>query len=349
MTSTLYDSFSSNSRRTFMAAALAVLAIPLILGSAMPASAADQVSIQLDFTYIRGNYAPFYVGRDKGFFEEEGIEITDIHLGRGSADTAQRVAQGTSPFGFADLPTTLVVRSKGAPVVALAATNVVSPLAMVALEEHGGLKTPKDLEGRSIAVTPALSTYYFFRAFAAANGVDLSKVKEVSATPPYEPLLLSGRVTALPGYIDAEIPILIAHAGGADKVDVLLGEEHGYKTFGTGVISNDKVVAENPDLVERFMRAYIKSFQFVIDNPDEAVKLLVAVDSKLNADILHAQLKADIDHTFTNATTEKCGLGYMDPARWESTREVLVTQKVIESSPPINEVYTNKFVSSSCE
>jgi NitT/TauT family transport system substrate-binding protein len=326
----------------------AVLAVVASLIGTAAGQTTDKITIQLDFTYIRGNYAPFYVGRDKGFFKEEGIEVTEIRMGRGSADTSQRIGQGTSEFGFADLPTALAVRSQGAPVKAIVATNVVSPLAMLSLKERAPLKKPKDLEGQSIAVTPALSTYYFFRAFASANGVDLSKVTEVSAAPPYEPLLLAGRVTALPGYIDAEIPILAAHAGGYDKLDILRGEEYGYKAFGTGVITSDKIINEQPKLVERFVRAYLKAFKFTIDKPQEAADVLMAVDAKLDRNVLLAQLDADIKHTFTNASTGKCVLGYMDPDRWQSTLDVLVTQKVISNAPKLEDVYTNKFVGGRC-
>ena len=275
--------FGSSLKKWATAAALGAS----LVGTAT-AQTADKITIQLDFTYIRGNYAPFYVGRDKGIFKEEDIEVTEIRLGRGSADTSQRIGQGTSEFGFADLPTALAVRSQGAPVKAIVATNVVSPLVMLSLKERAPLKKPKDLEGQSIAVTPALSTYYFFRAFASANGVDLSKVTEVSAAPPYEPLLLAGRVTALPGYIDAEIPILAAHAGGYDKLDILHGEDYGYKAFGTGVITSDKIINEQPKLVERFVRAYLKALKFTIDKPQEAADVLMAVDGKLDRKVLLA-------------------------------------------------------------
>ena len=327
--------------------ALAVIAVLAFLAGGK-AEAADSITVQLDYTYIRGNYAPFYVARDMGMFKDESIDVTEIRVGRGSADTSQRIGKGTSEFGFADLPTALVVRSQGAPIKAIFATSVVSPLAIVSLNEKAHLKKPKDLEGQSVAVTPALSTYYFFHAFAAANGVDLSKVTEVSAAPPYEPLVLSGRVTALPGYTDAEIPILAAHAGGYDKLDILLGEDYGYKTFGTGLITSDKVLAEQPDLVARFVRAYQKALKYTIDNPAGAVDVLMVVDAKLDRAILLAQLRADIDHTFTNATTERCGLGYMDPARWESTLNVLSTQKIINNAPRLDDVYTNKFIGGGC-
>jgi len=335
-----------HNRNLAIVAAAALVGVSCVSGAR--AQAPEKITIQLDFTYLRGNYAPFFIGRDKDMFKDEGIEVTEIRMGRGSADTSQRVAQGTSEFGFADLPTALVVRSQGAPVKAIAATNVVSPLAMLALNARAQLKKPKDLEGQSIAVTPALSTYYFFRAFAAANGVELSKVTEVSAAPPYEPLLLAGRVTALPGYIDAEIPILAGHAGGYDKLDILRGEEYGYKAFGTGIITSDKIISEKPKLVERFLRAYLKALKYTIDRPQEAADALMKADGKLDRKVLIDQLDADIKYTFTNATTDKCGLGYMDPARWESTLNVLVTQKVISNAPKLDDVYTNKFLGGRC-
>jgi hypothetical protein len=74
----------------------------------------------------------------------------------------------------------------------------------------------------------------------------------------------------------------------------------------------------------------------------------MAVDAKLDRNVLLAQLDADIKHTFTNASTGKCGLGYMDPDRWQSTLDVLVTQKVISNAPKLEDVYTNKFVGGRC-
>ena len=96
------------------------------------------------------------------------------------------------------------------------------------------------------------------------------------------------------------------------------------------------------------MRAYQKALQFTIDKPGEAVDVLMAADSKLDPKVLMAQLDADIKYTFTNATTEKCGLGYMDPARWDSTLKVLVDQKVITTIPKLEDVYTNKFIGKRC-
>ncbi len=86
---------------------------------AAPALAADQVSVQLDWV-VRGNHAMFFVAKEKGYFAQNGIEVTEIRKGTGSPDAMRLVANGNAEFGFGDLPTLAVARSQNVPVVALA-------------------------------------------------------------------------------------------------------------------------------------------------------------------------------------------------------------------------------------
>ena len=98
-----------------VAAALIVAAIGCAAG---PAAAADQVSVQLDWV-VRGNHAMFFVGKEKGFFAQNGIDVTDIRKGTGSPDAMRLVGNGNAEFGFGDLPTLAVARAQNMPVVAL--------------------------------------------------------------------------------------------------------------------------------------------------------------------------------------------------------------------------------------
>ncbi|HEY5365042.1 MAG TPA: ABC transporter substrate-binding protein [Casimicrobiaceae bacterium] len=108
---------------------LAAGAAVSMLGGVGAASAADDVSVQLDWL-VRGNHAMFFVARDKGYFAKEGINVTAIRKGTGSTEALKLVANGNADFGFADLPTLQVGRSQHLPVVALVAVNQESPLAM---------------------------------------------------------------------------------------------------------------------------------------------------------------------------------------------------------------------------
>ncbi len=91
--------------------------------------------MQLDWV-VRGNHAMFFVAKEKGYFAKQGIDVTAIHRGTGSPNAMRLVGNGNAEFGFGDLPTLAVARSQDVPVVALAAVNQNSPLAMLALAKQ---------------------------------------------------------------------------------------------------------------------------------------------------------------------------------------------------------------------
>src|SRR5581483_4925533 len=109
---------------------LLVSAVLLAFGS--QARADDDVTVQLDWV-VRGNHAMFFVAKEKGYFKANGINVTAIRKGTGTPDALRLVANGNADFGFGDLPTLAVSRSQGLPVVAIAAVNQQSPLAMISL------------------------------------------------------------------------------------------------------------------------------------------------------------------------------------------------------------------------
>ena len=304
----------------------------------------DHVTVQLDYV-PRGNHAMFYVGKDQGFFEEEGIAVDDIVKGTGSPDAMRIVGGGKAHFGFGDLPSLATARSQGVEVTALAAVNQTSPLGMCALSDKHELTTAKDLVGLNVGVHPAGSTYIFWKALLAANGIEGGQVKELTVTPPYESYLLTGKVDAVICYIDAEVPELQAKAGGPDSLSIMLGSDNGYEVYGSGMFTSQKLIDEDPDLVQRFTRAYLKSFQWVIDNPDEAAKIVAESAPELagKQEIFREQLQADIDHTFESELTKEHGLGAMTAETWQQTIDILAKQGVIEKAPEADAVFDSSF------
>jgi hypothetical protein len=80
-------------------------AMALALFQALPAQAADKVTLMLNW-YVYGEHAPFYYGKERGIFAAEGIDL-DIQEGRGSGVVTQAVAAGSVPFGYVDVTTAM--------------------------------------------------------------------------------------------------------------------------------------------------------------------------------------------------------------------------------------------------
>jgi len=319
------------------------LVIATLAGSA--ALAADKVTVQLDYV-VRGNHAMFFVAKKKGYFDKQGIDVAAIQRGTGSPNAMRFVGNGNAEFGFGDLPTLAVARSQSVPVVALAAVNQASPLGMLALASKHKLAKPQDLKGLNIGVQPSGSTYVFLQALLAANGMTMNDIKQSTVTPPYENYLLLGRVDAVPGYIDAEVPELEAKAGGPGSLSIMQGSDFGYAVYGSGLFTSEKVIAEKSDLVQRFVNAYMQAFADVIKSPDEAADIIIEANPEYAAkkDVLVKQIEADVHHTFFSADTKANGIGWMTKDGWSKTAKILLDQGAMKQAIDVDAAFTDKYL-----
>jgi NitT/TauT family transport system substrate-binding protein len=321
------------------------LAAAVALSFSSAAFAADKVSVQLDYV-VRGNHAMFFVAKKKGYFEKQGIDVTTIQRGTGSPNAMRLVGNGNAEFGFGDLPTLAIARSQDVPVVALAAVNQHSPLGMLALSSKHKLTKPEDLKGLNIGVQPSGSTYVFLKAFLTVNKMTMDDIKQSTVTPPYENYLLLGRVDAVPGYVDAEVPELEAKAGGPGSLSIMQGSDFGYAVYGSGLFTSEKMIAEKSDVVQRFVNAYVQAFADVIKSPEEAADIVVEANPEYASkkDVLVKQIEADIKATFFSADTKANGIGWMTKAGWTSTDKILVEQGAMKQAINVDAAFTDKYL-----
>ena len=120
-----------NRRPLIRAAAIAALAA----GFALPALAQtkEKVTLLLNW-YVYSAHAPFFLGKDKGYYDAEGIDL-EIQEGRGSGASVQAVAAGSATFGYVDIATMIKAASKGAPVKAIGVALQLSPMSVMGFTE----------------------------------------------------------------------------------------------------------------------------------------------------------------------------------------------------------------------
>lgn len=322
------------------------LAAVIVIASSAAVSAMDKVTVQLDWV-VRGGHAMFFVARQKGYFAKQDIELVAIQRGTGSPDAMRQVGGGNAEFGFGDLPTLAVARAQGVPVVALSADNQQSPLAMITLASRKKLTRPQDLKGLNIGVQPQGSTYVFLKAFLAANGMSLDDITQSTVMPPYENYLLLGRVDAVPGYLDAEVPELEAKAGGPGSLSILPGWKFGYAVYGSGLFTSETMIATRASVVQRFVAAYLRAFADVIKEPEEAARIIAQAlpEYAAKTEVLTAQIRADLANTFLSDDTRVNGAGWMTDEKWKKTVAVLLDQKVLAAPIDVKAAYDNVFLS----
>src|SRR6478609_5247172 len=162
-------------RRSMLITTTAALAATAA-GSAL-AQPKQKVTLLLNW-YLYSEHAPFFLGKERGYFDQEGIDL-EIQEGRGAGVTVQAVAAGTATFGYADVPTMMKAASKGAPVTAVGVALQTSPMSVMGFCEKN-IRKPEDIKGKTVAVTPGDSMSQIWPLFLKKTGLKESDFKTVS-------------------------------------------------------------------------------------------------------------------------------------------------------------------------
>jgi NitT/TauT family transport system substrate-binding protein len=122
-------------------------------------------------------------------------------------------------------------------------------------------------------------------------------------------------------------------------VDVIRVADH-VELAANGLISNEKTIAENPDLVERMVQATIKGILDAAQNPDEAyeickkyVEALAQADEKVQKEVL----STSIDFWQMDSP------GKSDSQSWENMQQVLLEMGLLTAPVELDKAYTNEF------
>jgi NitT/TauT family transport system substrate-binding protein len=315
---------------------LAAIASVVLISS--PALALDKVSFRMNW-YYGGAHAPFQLGFQRGYYKDEGIDLT-LNEGRGSVSTAQGVAAGTDDFGFADSSSMMLLASKGADIKTIMTIHGRSVFGLISLAESN-IKEPKDIEGKKLAITAGDALTQLFPAFAKASGVDRDKVTLVQIDPAGKvPALLEKRVDAILGGLDEQY-FLVKQKGGNP---VGMGfADHGANTVGLTIIAGQAILDKNPDLVKRFLRATAKSWKAAIADPDAAIEALLKVKPELDRTSQKGQLATDISFIPSDANKGK-PFGYNADADWARTEQILKDYRDLKTDKPATAFYTNDFI-----
>ena len=235
-------------------------------------SAQTPVKFTLDWKF-EGPAAPFLVAIDKGYYKAEGLDVT-IDTAGGSLEPLNRVASGTYDIGFGDINSLIKFRddNPNVPIKAIFMVYNKPPFAIVGRKSRGVVK-PKDLEGKKLGAPAPDGAYAQWKIFTQANGIDPSKVTiENVGFPVREPMLAAGQVDAITGFSFSSYINLKDRGVPADDITVMLMADHGVNLYGNAIIVNPKFAAEKPEVVKKFLRAFLKGLKDTAKSPETAVE-----------------------------------------------------------------------------
>src|SRR5580692_2155800 len=309
---------------------LVTSAVALALSAMLTAAQAEEsVTLRLKW-FHQAQFAGFYVAKEKDYYKSAGLNV-DIQAGGPDFPAVQMVAGGNEQFGVTGADQILIARSKGVPVVALAAIFRRNPFVLFSLAKSG-IKTPTDYVGKNIGVKIGGNEELIYRAVIAKAAVDKSKLNEVPVKFDITPLL-AGTIDVWPGYLINEV--LAAKEKGFD-VNVVSPTDYGIDLYADTLFTTEKMLAERPDVVRKFVAATLKGWADAIAAPDEAARSTLKYGSKLTYDHEFAMMKASLPLLQPDAKP----VGWMDAANWSAAQKLLVDAGFQKSPVDVSKAFT---------
>jgi NitT/TauT family transport system substrate-binding protein len=290
--------------------------------------------------------APFFIALDKGYFKDEGLEVT-IDSGAGSRESIPRVATGAYDMGFGDVNALIkfIEENPDGKVKAVMMAYERPPFAVIGRKSLGVTEDPKSLEGKTLGAPPPDAAFGQWSAFSTVAGIDTGTITiENVGFPVREPMLAQGQVDAIFGFSFSSVINLKAQGVDPDDISMIMMAENGLDLYGNVVMVNSDFAEANPDAVKGFIKALIKGFQDTVSDPEAAVTHVIPRNEVLNKDVELDRLNMAIAQSIKTPAVVANGFGGIDPAKLTQSMEFLKPSMGVTTPPAAEAVFDASFL-----
>jgi len=286
-----------------------------------------------------------WVAKHKGLWKKRGLDV-EIARGFGSVAATQALASGQFDFGHAVTPVTILQISKGLPLVSIGQTTYRTTMGVGVLADSP-IKTPKDLEGKTVGWTATSGEVPFFPVFARNAGIEESKIKFVNMNIEVRyRALMDRQIDAMTDFGTSAIPPLTTQGF---PLRWMLYSSYGINMYEAAIMTTPKTVKEKPELCQLVIDGAMEAITFALVNPEESLDAFLkeireaGLSSKGRDNV---KLGLGI-FTFSALADEarQQGFGWADPRRYAETNDLVATYlNKGGTKPSVDDLYTNRFV-----
>jgi NitT/TauT family transport system substrate-binding protein len=330
-------------RRLAALAAVLAAAVPLALPA--PALAQTKLKMVLNWKY-QGPQGWFFLAQDRGYFKDNGLDVT-MDQGNGSGAPIPLVANGTYDVGFGDINALIefaAKRPQDAPIAVYMMYN--RPPFTIAVRSDSGIKSPKDLEGKTLGAPAGDGALKLFPAFCKITKIDCSKVKITNMQPSLrEQMLMQKQVDGVFGYVNTiRFSAMLIHVDPNKQIRFINYGDYGMDLYSNAIIVPKRLVKENPAAVKGLIAAINRGLEDALKDPNAAVAAVAKREPLINSKVELERLDATLRDEMNSPEIARIGLGNVDPARLKRSIGILVDAESLPRTPAIGDVWTSAFL-----
>lgn len=321
-------------RKTILS--LTSIALILLLG-ACNKEEKEKVSIMLDW-YPNAVHSFLYIAEEKGYFEEEGIEL-DIQFPANPTDPINLAASGKATMAITYLPDVIIAKSEQNIGIKSVGVLVRSPLNHVAFLKESGITSPIDLEGKTVGYTGNPLNEAMLETMMETAEADYSKVNMVDVGFELNSSLISNKADAVIGaYINHEVPLLEYEGFPTGYIDPT---DYGVPSFYELVVvtSNDTWKKEQKN-IEAFWRAAGKAFDDMEKDPEEALSILLKYQDEANFPLIEEVERESLAILLPKMKAPDT-FGEQDNETWKLTADWMKETGLLKNEANLDGIFVN--------
>jgi NitT/TauT family transport system substrate-binding protein len=317
---------------------------------ATQAGAQTKLKFVLNWKY-QGPQGWFFLADDRGYFKSEGIDIA-IDQGNGSGAAVPLVANGTYDVGFGDINALIEFAAKK-PEQAPIAVDVLynRPPFTIAVKADSLIKTPKDLEGKTIGGAANDGALKLFPAFCKIAKIDCTKVNITNMQPNLrEQMLMQGQVDGVFGYVNTiRFSAKLIGVDPEKQLRWVNYGDYGMDLYSNAIIVSKTLAKEKPEVVRALLRAINKGLLDALKDPDAAVAAVAKREPLTKIPVERERLDATLQDEMNHPEIAKLGLGNVDLERLKKSIDIIVEADGLPRTPAVAEIFTPDFLPPAAE
>jgi NitT/TauT family transport system substrate-binding protein len=321
------------------------------LASTLPRPAIAQsltrVRMVLNWRY-QGPQGWFFLAEDRGYFRDAGLEVV-MDQGNGSGAAVGAVASGSYDMGFGDINALVQLVAgrppgAGTPLAIYAMYN--RPPFTIAVRANGPIRTPKDLEGKTLGGPANDGALKLFPAFARLAGVDASKIQITNMQPNLrEQMLQRAQVDGVFGFVNTIrfSAKLVGIDPDKDFRFISYGD-FGMDLYSNAIIVSRRLATENPAALRGLIRAIDRGLKDTLADHDAAIEAVAKREPLINKAVEKERLIATLRDEMSHPETARIGIGDVDDARFAKAIGVVVEADGLPRTPAAEEIFSRAFL-----
>lgn len=295
----------------------------------------EKVTVMLDWV-PNTNHTGLYVAKEKGWFEEEGLDVEIVNASQSGA--AQMVASGQVAFGVSYQEEVTMARAAEVPVVSIAAVIQHNTSGFASLKEDN-ITSPKDFENKRYGGWGSPAEEAVIKSLMGKYDADFNTVDFVNVGEADWFSTIGKEIDftwIFYGWTGVE-----AELRGVEINYIQLAKEDPALDYYTPVlITNEKMIKEKPETIKAFIKAVSKGYEYCVTNPEESAQILLGAAPELDSELV----KASQVYLSKQYQAEAEQWGIQKKTVWENYAKWLADRELIEQMIDVEDAFTNDFL-----